>query len=1584
MADEDRPVREASPEATGGIGTSYEHVCIAVYLAALLTRSHGPACPGIVIRIALQQKVNGRPLDDIVLGWEDDARRQGTVDLQLKRRLPVSPSDGSDFARIVSDAWATMQLADFTDRRDLAGGLSELVSSANHYACQKLRELAGETDPAGFADAVETQADGPARKASAAVQTTLTRTLGAAPTPEDTHFFWRNFVIGRLEATAHLGIDRLRAIDQLTTIASQDGANPTQLFAVLEALARQLNVHAAVVDREMVVTLLRERFGTAISAPPGDLPDALEMGRRAAALELEGFRDQALAHLVDPLFTIDKGDGQSSGERAVHLDAVEAELRASRSLVVVGEPGAGKSSALGQIAVTLFAQPGLVPIVRSLPSLALYKTPIVSQLCGKGSFAGFFEAHFATLARSAQIVLLLDGWNELNPEQRLWAWSELEALRRDHPALLLVIATRAGTASPFSHATTLAIQPFDRDRQLATAARLLGSAGHDLVIRARAIPALRPLLRTPLFLAAILDQGAAGNLPADRETVIAGLVSGAGGTPVRSEQLRLAFDGQQGNFLRTVADQLMNAGTTFIPEATLLPAIGETAGDLRVRHLLMQPVSPQAVLDMLISHHLLVGIGAPGERTISFQHQLIQEWFASHRIEAIIAGQGHDVIDAAVRSLIDAPFWSVTILFAVDRLSRSGSAQGTLCTLILITLGIDPFLAAEMFVRTKDGLDGSLDQDIVAFAERWVEEDPQRAKLFMLATGLNQFADRLWSTLEQNGELAFGFHRTDRRLPMTALECEWDRRFPKLASQTRRVLLVDLVEQGDPASLALSLRAAAKDRSADVVSGVIDYLDFRDERAALERLLDGLQKSIWLELVRGRMPDNLTDRHRTVWQRYRRKRFKHAEGLEWINLALEFDCAEPAKLIDAALNLKSDSHWSSYQLEQRLFERYPADFQAALLARLLQDRSLPYQAWQYLIDAQPKEQVALLKIALAKDGQFHRRQLAAHLLGPDAVAGLIDHMMSCAGSRDALRSAETLEIRDVLRSVRIELLVPDVLSRDAEDASHAAVFASILADWRGPDEERHFAVASGDLPTLVRRVKDWSALLLAQPDLRRHDLAELARVICRLGDVALLPGLMAMWDRDRTQQAEERAERTTNPYGPRANDAIMGYGNQYRAAALAIGGEAVIADMIVRLDDPECEHDAAIVLGQLLEIDPVKRGPMGPTMDDLATRHAQLLERRASVPHPVAARLADRIDKLVALADIDSVTRAFQLAGPLTLMNYGNRGPSLLALIEAGKDNGLLRDFCKAFAERGEPLPAHIVRHGITNGVIALAAMKWVHDNDYWQVEDWLRLIAFADDAQAALPSFDELPPELLRPHRLRDLVYKIGFSISETAVDALVELLRRSTELFNDGWPAALARIGSAKAGHALLDAVVSVNEDGNGGWDTYTLREALTAAVAQHDEVRKRAMALLGDTRHQGKQALLADALAQTMNEQDAMLLLGHAAKPGGALIARVLIGRLEHAAVSRLPIEGASNMFELEGAPLPRLRQLAFHELLEAPDRPWLRSCLQAIDHLRDEYGKPVSEPNHPDLGSGRAWPTAAEPIWLALEHRAAGAT
>ncbi|QYE33322.1 hypothetical protein KZX46_00495 (plasmid) [Polymorphobacter sp. PAMC 29334] len=67
-----------------------------------------------------------------------------------------------------------------------------------------------------------------------------------------------------------------------------------------------------------------------------------------------------------------------------------------------------------------------------------------------------------------------------------------------------------------------------------------------------------------------------------------------------------------------------------------------------------------------------------------------------------------------------------------------------------------------------------------------------------------------------------------------------------------------------------------------------------------------------------------------------------------------------------------------------------------------------------------------------------------------------------------------------------------------------------------------------------------------------------------------------------------------------------------------------------------------------------------------------------------------------------------------------------------------------------------------------------------------------------------------------------------------------------------------------------------------------------------------------------MIVRALVEDMDEEDAIALLDLADRPERQTIARELIGRLENAAASRTPVDGAYNMFELDAAPLPKFRR------------------------------------------------------------------
>jgi hypothetical protein len=71
---------------------------------------------------------------------------------------------------------------------------------------------------------------------------------------------------------------------------------------------------------------------------------------------------------------------------------------------------------------------------------------------------------------------------------------------------------------------------------------------------------------------------------------------------------------------------------------------------------------------------------------------------------------------------------------------------------------------------------------------------------------------------------------------------------------------------------------------------------------------------------------------------------------------------------------------------------------------------------------------------------------------------------------------------------------------------------------------------------------------------------------------------------------------------------------------------------------------------------------------------------------------------------------------------------------------------------------------------------------------------------------------------------------------------------------------------------------------------------------------------------------------------------------------------------PLSPDGSTYELVPVDATQLRQALFRlTLADDPDTAsFALSCLEKIDELRDEYGSIDTEPRHPDIATGRAWP------------------
>lgn len=1579
QAGHDAMTRAASTESMGGIGVSYERAVAAVYLTAMLAGGTGPGLAGKVVHVAAQQAA---ALDDLEIRTEDEQGRTAIARLQVKHQLALTASPhNTNFADIVRDAWRDLHAPAFAVG-DQVGAVAERIASDSLYAARRLAEMARLAADGAMLEAALRRPGqgGDAKKLWDNVAALSEKPLGRAATSDELLNFWRHFTVIGIDASFARDRDRAHAIDQLRTVTYLKNApDPATLFATLEVVAGTLNVRGAGFDSDRLRSHLAERYAITLEPTDPDLEPITRTARTAATRDAQAWRDvlqvAALAPVFVPLDPIDyDGDPPKPVTGAAFaLDGIEAMLRQHRGLAVQGVPGAGKTQSLVQIATHLLETSELVPVVRRLPRLALGGQPILDGIASD-PFHMIGRDALALLARTGRLVLLLDGWNELGQTQRDWAWEALAELRRLYPNVLLVLTTRSGTVRPYGAEMRLELAALDRDRQLAAAELQHGGEGRQLLIRARAQANLRPLLRIPLFLTAILAQARSGTLPTDRESAIRQLIDVAKGEARQREAMRIALDGQQQTLLEDLGWALMQAESTAIAEGELLRLLATTLDRLRAAHKLFVPVTPPQALDQLFADSILTANGEPGSRDIAFSHQLLQEWFASHAIDAMIA-TADQTIPTGLLAILDAPFWGQSLLFSVERLARDASHAAALRALVSVTLGIEPFLAAEMLQRMPEAAKAPLDPMLDAFATAWLAEQQTRAAGFMLASGRPQFSDKLWQMLEAHGEMAFGLRSVRHRFSLDALLPGWNAHFAKLGDQTRRVLLIDIIDQGDPVGLDRVVLAALADPDPDVVSGVVDYLDFHDEGSHLNRLLAQLDDETGIRIARERRPEAIDEANRARWELWRRKRFETAEGVEWIDLALEYDLASPEAIVAALLALKFDHNWSARGIYEKVAARHAPALSEALAELLRKGERIPFEARPWLSQA-PADPGDLRTILTSEDSDWQKRTDAARLLDADAIGTILDELLSASTDPEFRRDKRLARLADALEHTPFALLASQVLARDASNAGETFVLADALADWKN-DERPLLPIAPSQRIALDAKLPVWTKMMIADAEGPRFRLVALNRLIGRLGDTRHLALLLELIDEDRARLARQRAARDAAFGNMAGGEANMAYDNEYQEGLVRLGGDTVINAMIERFADPAWEDDAASVLSQLRAVEPRRTSLLGGPRDDMTARRANLAERSICPPDPAAAMILDRVDQLAAQGDKASIAKALFMAVRAVKMDYGNRGASLRQLLDTAREAYRFPDYCKALAERGELLPAALVHDKINREARAIEA-HWHPENDLRKLKLWIRLAAFADDPAAALPDPSQWPEQIRRQHGHRDLLFALGYSPAPTAPQAL-EKLRQADPLalFGDTWARALATIGSDDAANVLLDAIETAHVDAKHWRDTHGMRTALETLIAR-PAPRARAFAMLETLSEPSKLGVITNAIIETMDESDAIKLLELADTKRRDIIGNELASSLESAAVTRIPVANMGNIYELESKPLPALRKRAFELMLaNAAPAHHARLCLRAIDELRDQYGKPWAEPNHPDLEAHMPWPEAATLGWSGVK-------
>jgi hypothetical protein len=121
----------------------------------------------------------------------------------------------------------------------------------------------------------------------------------------------------------------------------------------------------------------------------------------------------------------------SDGRHSITLEGMASGTGVGEPLNLVAPPGMGKTTTLVQLADTLVRTGQAIPALVPLGEWSDRLDDFFEFLCRRNAFRAFRPQHFMQMAYDGRLVLLLDGWNELDPVSRVRAARDLRALRRD-------------------------------------------------------------------------------------------------------------------------------------------------------------------------------------------------------------------------------------------------------------------------------------------------------------------------------------------------------------------------------------------------------------------------------------------------------------------------------------------------------------------------------------------------------------------------------------------------------------------------------------------------------------------------------------------------------------------------------------------------------------------------------------------------------------------------------------------------------------------------------------------------------------------------------------------------------------------------------------------------------------------------------------------------------------------------------------------------------------------------------------------------------------------------------------------------
>ena len=173
----------------------------------------------------------------------------------------------------------------------------------------------------------------------------------------------------------------------------------------------------------------------------------------------------------------------------------------------------------------------------------------------------------------------------------------------------------------------------------------------------------------------------------------------------------------------------------------------------------------------------------------------------------------------------------------------------------------------------------------------------------------------------------------------------------------------------------------------------------------------------------------------------------------------------------------------------------------------------------------------------------------------------------------------------------------------------------------------------------------------------------------------------------------------------------------------------------------------------------------------------------------------------------------------------------------------------------------------------------------------------------------------------------------------------------------------GTLSAATRFVDLAAQGVFDENGGIDQWHMSTRLAGLIGDHAELRGRVYDILKNSPTSPGLSLLAQAVSENPDADGLLLLIQSVIERGGSF---TLWHTVERVVTEHVPSEHWEGAYDVLPAPVVELRQKLLAMTTDGGATDPAARCLNLIDSIRDDHGRPESEPRHPDLASGKPWP------------------